>query len=71
MKATELVKKSLKVEDIFKMIEEKNLNGHFKYFIPHFLHVSEEVILTLIKNGFKVYKGDWDSNLKECWIIEW
>ena len=27
--------------------------------------------MQLISDGYKVYIGDWDSNLINCLIIEW
>jgi len=70
MKAKDLVKISEVVENIYKQISEANSNGQFKYFIPHFVYVSDEVKLQLMKDGYKVYEGQWD-NIMSGLIIEW
>jgi hemolysin-activating ACP:hemolysin acyltransferase len=70
MKASELVKNSVKIEDIYNSIEHQNKIGEFKIFYPHFVYVSDEVVKQLIEDGFKVSKGEWfkgDIGL----IIEW
>ena len=70
MKASELVKNSVKIEDIYNSIEHQNEIGEFKIFYPHFVYVSDEVVKQLIEDGFKVSKGEWfkgDIGL----IIEW
>lgn len=70
MKATEATKKSVTLEQIDNNIKSAIENNHFKVFYPHFIYVSDEVKLSLIKNGFKVYEGTWmysDMGL----IIEW
>ena len=71
MKASDLIKKSLDIQVIYKNIEERNSNGEFKYFIPHFVYVSDEVKLKLIADGFKVYIGNWSNFSPNDLIIEW
>ena len=71
MKANELKKQTEVIDNIYKAISEANSNGNFKHFIPHWVYVSDEIILQLINDGFKVYKGEWDGIMKDCLIIEW
>lgn len=70
MKAKELIKKPREIEEIYQQIENDNKNGFYKSFIPHWINISDEVKLALMKDGFKVYEGEWmrgDYGL----IIEW
>ena len=71
MKASELKKESLSVEDIYESIQNHvNINkASYKYIIPHFIYVSDEVKLRLINDGFKLYKGNY--GIDEGLIIEW
>lgn len=71
MKASELKKESEVIENIYTRISEANASGHYKHFIPHFVYVSDFVILQLIADGYKVYKGAWDGVITNCTIIEW
>jgi len=71
MKAKDLKKKSISIEDVYKRIQQANDNGDFKIFIPHFHNVSKEVTIQLFDDGFKTYKGQWDGVITECLIIEW
>jgi len=71
MKANSLVKKSVKIEDVYSSIETANEYGGFKHFIPSNLYVSDEVRLKLMADGFKVYIGDWDGVMLNVLIIEW
>lgn len=71
MKANELKKESISIEDIYKSISDMSAFKHYKHFIPHHIYVSEQVKLQLIEDGFKVYKSDWDGVIKDCLIIEW
>ena len=71
MKAKELKKQSIKLEAIYKEIQMANDRGEFKFFIPHFVVVDECTKIQLIEDGFKVYKGDWDSVIINALIIEW
>lgn len=70
MKAKELIKQSLKIEDIYNRIKSQNELGEYKIFYPHFIYVSDEVIRQLIEDGFKVSKGEWIRGDKGL-IIEW
>lgn len=70
MRANELLKFSPSLEQIYNRIKEANENGEYKIFYPHFIYFSDECKLELIKQGFKVYQGEWirgDYGL----IIEW
>jgi len=71
MRANELKKESISIEDIYEAICNANTFKQYKHFIPHHIYVSEQVKLRLIEDGFKVYKSDWDGVTKECLIIEW
>lgn len=71
MRASELEKRSVTIESIHKEIELSDKEGNFKTFIPHFRYVSNEVILHLMGEGFKVTVGDWDAMMQNCTIIEW
>jgi len=72
MNAKDLIKTSKTSEEIFKEIQDSNKNNpsHFKFFIPHFIFVSNDAIADLSRMGFKVSHGEWfrgDTGL----IIEW
>lgn len=70
MKANELEKYSPSLESIYSDIERENKNHAFKMFYPHWIYVSDICRLELMKQGFKVYEGEWmrgDYGL----IIEW
>lgn len=73
IKATDLVKKSISTEQIYRNIQTMvNSNPEqYKHFIPNNIYVSDEVRLQLLNDGFKVYRGDWDGIMKDCLIIEW
>lgn len=69
--ASDIVKKSVSVEDIKKDIS-RAVGGSsvYKLFYPHWIYISDEVRLELMRDGFKVYTGEWmrgDIGL----IIEW
>ena len=70
MKAQSLKKVPHAIENIYHEISEANANNHFKCLIPHFIYVTDEAKLQLIKDGYKVYEGNWDSLMKGL-IIEW
>jgi hypothetical protein len=71
MKAESLKRQSETIENIYKKISHADTNGEFKIFIPHFVHVEENVKIQLIEDGYKVYKGQWDGNIINALIIEW
>ena len=71
MKAQSLKKVPVSIESIHQQISEANSRGEFRWFIPHFVYVTEEVKIQLIEEGFKVYKADWDGLLTDCLIVEW
>jgi len=56
-----------------KIIEEiqKFPKNQFKHFIPHWFYIDEHNIGLLIKEGFKVSRGQWDGNFVDVLIIEW
>lgn len=58
MKASELKKKCIGIDAIFKQIKATNENGYCKYNITDDIFVSDEVKLKLMENGFKVYKKE-------------
>tara|TARA_R110002049_G_scaffold64570_6_gene170207 strand:- start:123 stop:335 length:213 start_codon:yes stop_codon:yes gene_type:complete len=70
MKAQSLKKVPESIENIYAQISEANANNQFKCFIPHFIYVTNETKLQLIKDGYKVYEGNWDSIITGL-IIEW
>ena len=70
MKAQSLKKVPEVIENIYNQISEANANNQFKCFIPHFIYVTDETKLQLIKNGYKVYEGNWDAIMNGL-IIEW
>lgn len=73
MKANNITKTSITTKEIYENIESqlKHNASFFKYHIPHWVYVSDEVKLELMNDGFKVYKGSWDGILNEALIIEW
>jgi hypothetical protein len=71
MKANELNKNTKAIESIYDEIEQANSRGENKTFIPHWIPVSDSDKLQLMKDGFKVYAGDWDGIMKNALIIEW
>ena len=70
MKARELEKNSLSLDQIYNIIKEANKRNEYKIFFPHWVYFSDECKLELMRQGFKVYQGEWlrgDYGL----IIEW
>lgn len=70
MKARELEKHSPALDQIYIDIEAANKRNEYKIFYPHWVYFSDECKLELIRQGFKVYQGEWlhgDHGL----IIEW
>lgn len=70
MKATDLIKTSPSLEEIYQNIERENKQHNFKVFYPHWVYFSDSCKLELIRQGFKVSEGEWvrgDYGL----IIEW
>lgn len=63
-------KKSVYWEDIVKEIETLP-KTHYKHFIPHFVYIDEINIGCLIKEGYKISRGDWNDVITNCLIIEW
>ena len=60
----------MSLESIYKKIEQDNQNHHCMTFIPFFECVSDETIMQLINDGFKVSKGEMFRGDKGL-IIEW
>lgn len=73
MNAKDLTKVSVDVDQIYQDIRAKldHNPSFFKHFIPHFIYVSDETKLQLMRDGFKVYSGQWDGIEKHGLIIEW
>ena len=70
MKARELEKNSPSLDQIYNIIKEANKRNEYKIFLPHWVYFSDECKLELMRQGFKVYQGEWlrgDYGL----IIEW
>lgn len=70
MKATDLKKTSIPLEDVYKDIECANKNHQCKISYPHWMYFSDAFKLELIRQGFKVYEGEWRANERGL-IIEW
>lgn len=72
-KASDLTKRSISKDEVYAEISElyNRKQSHYKHFIPCYIYLSEEVILQMLNDGFKVYKGDFDHINKDVWIIEW
>lgn len=68
-KAEQIVKRTITAEQIIEEIKDL-YPTHFKYFIPHFLYVSNQVQVELSMMGFKVTYGEWSKGEKGL-IIEW
>ena len=75
MKAKEIVKVSIKIDDIYKRISDLSNdvnNEHvFKISYPHWVFVSNEVKSQFMNDGFKLSIGDWDGIMLDSLIIEW
>ncbi len=69
-KASDLTKRSLSKEDVYGAIAQFNNTPTFKHVIPPDFYISEEVIVSIMRDGFKAYKGKM-FNFEEVWIIEW
>lgn len=70
MEARELEKNSPSLDQIYNAIKEANKQNKYKIFFPHWVYFSDECKLELMRQGFKVYQGEWlrgDYGL----IIEW
>lgn len=71
MKANELIKKSIDVDDLYQDIKGANDRGEYRLLISPFQYVSEVIIAQLLNDGFKVFKvKDLHVEL-EAWCIEW
>lgn len=69
-KASDLTKRSISKEDVYEVIARFNNTPTYKHVMPTECYISEEVILSIMKDGFKVYKGSM-MGLVDAWIIEW
>ena len=58
MKVTELNKKSRTAQEIFEEIADisKNNNHHFKYFIPHFIYISNDFDIVPRLQDYNIYR---------------
>ena len=72
MKASELTKRSKTVEEIIEDIKVtiKSNPCQYKYFLPHWIYVSNEVQVELSMLGFKMTHGA-TFNMDYGLIIEW
>nr|DAI46205.1 MAG TPA: RTX toxin acyltransferase family [Caudoviricetes sp.] len=70
MKAIELEKHSPSLDQIYRNIETANKRNEYKIFYPHWIYFSDECKLELIRQGFKVYQGEWLRG-DYGFIIEW
>lgn len=70
MKANELQKKPITIENIYDGIKSDNDIGHFKHLVPHFMVINDGVKEQLLKDGFKLSYGTKYGH-DEGLIIEW
>ena len=66
MKASELKKVSIPIENLYNAIESDNKENRHKHIVPFGIYVSDEVRNELMTNGFKL-SFDHIGSL----IIEW
>lgn len=59
MEARELERTSPSLEQIYGDIESANKRHEYKVFYPHFVYFSDTCKLELMRQGFKVYQGEW------------
>ena len=71
IKAKDLSKKGISIEQLEGIIKEADSKGENRFFLYPAVLFTDEVKMKLIENGFKVYKGDWDGIMKDVFIIEW
>lgn len=69
-KASDMKKISLTKEGIYDNLSNQNNTAIYKHAIPPDAYISEDVILEIIKDGFKMYKGNL-FGMTDVWIIEW
>ena len=69
-KASDLTKRSLSKEEVYEFIAGFNNTSTFRHVIPPDFYISEEVIVSIMRDGFKAYKGKMHG-FEEAWIIEW
>lgn len=72
MKANELKKISWTAEKIYDDISDliKSNPEHYKFFIPHFIYVSESVKERIMSDGFDLTIGEWGNGMHGL-IIKW
>jgi len=70
MKARELEKNSPSLDQIYNIIKEANKRNEYKIFFPHWVYFSDECKLELMRQGFKLYQGEWHRGGYGL-IIEW
>ncbi|WP_223559610.1 hypothetical protein [Chryseobacterium lathyri] len=69
-KASDLTKKSLTKAEVYENITRYNNTSIYRHAIPPEAYISEEVILSIMQDGFKVSKGNMIGFI-DAWIIEW
>ena len=70
MKARELEKNSPSLDLIYNAIKEANKRNEYKIFFPHWVSFSDECKLELMRQGVKLYHGEWHRG-DYGFIIEW
>lgn len=70
MKASDKIKVSITIEEVYERVKSTSPSSEFKIFYPHFVYVSDGVKMQLIRDGFKLYEGDWIMGNRGL-IIEW
>ena len=69
MRAKDLVKKPIRIEDIYEAIKSANDSGYYKTSIMGFTYMNEKVRTQLLNDGFKLHKTE--EGMNEQLIIEW
>ena len=71
MKASELIKKSVTIEEIYAQIEASNENKNCRISLSNSMYIDDQVIIQLVSDGFKVYRGSLYGTAIDELIIEW
>lgn len=70
MKASELKKNPISLNNILEQIKRDNESGMFKSFIAHFIFVDDRTKNELMELGYKLTHGQWMEGYHGL-IIEW